>query len=219
MYHLLDKDQVELDGFNAFGPGDVSEAGAAAEAGDGEDKDVSRVDSVSPAAAREQLEAGAARAAPSVAAAAAAAVESKAKEARGSKRGAGDGAAASKKGKVAASTTGTQRGKAGPAAQGMDREEMRRLGLYAAFLLPLADSLCPNGKRNNVSVRFANIGIQSSSKFVAKIGVYCYWGMPRVLGISREDGGRLDVLFFRLDTIGRWANLFHRQIFPILACR
>lgn len=47
---------------------------------------------------------------------------------------------------------GTQRGKAGiTVAEGMDKEEMRRLGLYAAFLLPLADSMCPNQKRANVS--------------------------------------------------------------------
>lgn len=146
MYHLLDTDQLELDGFNAFGPGNSSEQGAGAEGG--EEKDASRVDKVSPAAACEQLGA---------AAAAAATLRARSKkEAKkgggGGRGGAGAGAAVSKKGKVTASTTGTQRGKAGGAAAGMDREEMRRLGLYAAFLLPLGDSMCPNRKRANVSV-------------------------------------------------------------------
>lgn len=143
MYHLLDKDQVELDGFDAFGPGNASGAGTAAEGG--ENNDTSRVDKVSPAAAREQLEAAAAAAA--AAPSDAAAARSKKKARKG-----GGGAAASKKGKVTARTTATQRGKAGAPAEGMDKEEMRRLGLYAAFLLPLADSMCPNRKRANVSV-------------------------------------------------------------------
>lgn len=130
MYHLLDKDQLDLDGFNAFGPGSVSGKGAGAGA-----------------------TTAATQAAPSVAAAAR--PKSNAKAVKG---GAGAGAAGKKgeekgsKGKVTASTTGTQRGKAGAPVEGMDREEMRRLGLYAAFLLPLADSMCPNRKRANVSV-------------------------------------------------------------------
>ena len=116
MYHLLDEDQVDLDGFNAFGPANANNSGAAT------------------ATAPEP----------------AAVAKSKANTKKGGVRAT---VAAGKKdkgnGKVATTTTGTQRGKA--PAEGMDKEEMRRLGLYAAFLLPLADSMCPNRKRANVS--------------------------------------------------------------------
>ncbi|CBJ26899.1 conserved unknown protein [Ectocarpus siliculosus] len=85
---------------------------------------------VSPAAARERLKGVKATAAKKV------------KGAEGKVKGGG-----SKK----AVGAGTQRGKAGiTVTEGMDKEEMRRLGLYAAFLLPLADSMCPNQKRANV---------------------------------------------------------------------
>ncbi|CAM9378541.1 unnamed protein product [Pylaiella littoralis] len=77
-------------------------------------------------------------AAPAAAAAAAAAAGKNQKKAK-------------KKKKVAtASTSGSQRGKAGPPMEGMDKEEMRRLALYSAFLFPLADSMSPNQKRNDV---------------------------------------------------------------------
>lgn len=124
MYHLLDEDQVDLDGFNAFGP-----------------------DSTSGAMAGAEVSAAATQAAPSVGGPARS--KTKAKKGGG---GAGGEAGKKGKGKGTASTTGTQRGKAGGPAEGMDKEEMRRLGLYAAFLLPLADSMCPNRKRANVSI-------------------------------------------------------------------
>lgn len=128
MYHLLDKDQLDLDGFDAFGPGDSSTSGAGADA-----------------------TAAATAAAPSVAAAAKPKAKAKAKNG-----GAGAAAADRKQGKgkgnVTARITGMRRGKAEAPTEGMDKEEMRRLGLYAAFLLPLADSMCPNRKRANVSV-------------------------------------------------------------------
>lgn len=148
MYHLLDKDPAELDGFNAFGPKDNGS--------NGEEDGAGAADEVSPRAAREQLKAGAAAAAAAATAsgaggagpsmktgggagpaAAAAAAAARGKNKSGGKRG-------------TASTTGNQRGKAGAPAAGMGKEEMRRLGLYAAFLLPLADSMCPNQKRGNV---------------------------------------------------------------------
>eukprot|EP00752_Nemacystus_decipiens_P012689 g11242.t1 len=120
MYHLLDEDQVDLGGFDAFGASNTNTNTSGAGA-------------------------GATMASPIVDAAATSVVKA---------RKGGAGAVAGKrnkgmgKGKVTASTTGTQRGKAGAPAVGMDKEEMRRLGLYAAFLLPLANSMCPNRKRN-----------------------------------------------------------------------
>lgn len=134
MYHLLDEDQLDLNGFNVFGPGitdtdiDTNSSGAGATA-------------------------AATAAAPSVAAAA----KPKDKKDKANKGGAravvmAAGEKGKGQGKVTGSTTGTQRGKAGCPVEGMDKEEIRRLGLYAAFLLPLADSMCPNRKRAKVSV-------------------------------------------------------------------
>ncbi|CAM9285362.1 unnamed protein product [Ectocarpus fasciculatus] len=120
MFHLLDREQTVLDDFDAFGPG----AGDEGEQEEEEEKDVS------PAAARERLK--------GVTAAAA-------------RKGKGAGSKAKGGGPKNSGGSGTQRGKAGfSAEEGMDKEEMRRLGLYAAFLLPLADSMCPNQKRANV---------------------------------------------------------------------
>lgn len=161
MHHLLDKDQSELDGFNAFGPGTAEGEGI------GEPEGVA--EEISPAAAREQLNAAAATATPgpvakemaskgssgaaAVAGAAAAAMAMAKVNKKMGKSEAGQVAVAAAasagggKAKTAGSNAGAQRGK----EEGMDKEEMRRLGLYAAFLLPLADSMCPNKKRANVS--------------------------------------------------------------------
>ncbi|CAB1119411.1 unnamed protein product [Ectocarpus sp. CCAP 1310/34] len=120
MFHLLDREQAVLDDFNAFGPG----------AGDEGVQKEEEEEEVSPAAACERLKGVTAVA------------TKKGKGSEGKVKGGG-----SKK----AVGAGTQRGKAGiTVAEGMDKEEMRRLGLYAAFLLPLADSMCPNQKRANV---------------------------------------------------------------------
>lgn len=120
MYHLLDREKLGVDSFNAYGAGGQEGMG-----------------SKSPTAAGRQG-------------------EGVAEDFVGSS-GTGAKTRSKDKGGVAAkkvkSGKGTQGKKAGGATEEMNKDEMRRLGLYAAFLLPLADSMCLNTKGANVRGR------------------------------------------------------------------
>lgn len=98
MFHLLDSDKLEADGFSPYGPSTRGE---------------------------EESDPGS--------------------QAVGGAQGAGG-----ERESVGAKGKNGQASEGGKGAGDMSREEMRRLALYAAFLLPLADSKCVNKKGANV---------------------------------------------------------------------
>lgn len=173
MYRLIGGDQSELEDFNVFGPGAPDESEAA----------LDEIPSAASREQLEGAAAASVASAPGVAAGAAAGSKNskeafvtgneKGEEAGGGKRGGVQGGQAASPSAPAAAKAaaagnnqdkkpkkvntandcGSQRGKMAPPPEGMDKEEMRRLGLYAAFMFPLADSMCPKKKRTDVSHR------------------------------------------------------------------
>ena len=151
MYHLLDREQLELDGFNPFSPS-ADEAGragaeavpaaaaapAAAPAAGGavlSNGDVKKDVGGGVAAIRAKVEAKVGKGG----------VKRKVTAAKAVTKGKGKGGGGGEQG-------GGNRG-VGGGVEAVDEEEMRRLGIYAAFLLPLANSMCADQKRaaKNVS--------------------------------------------------------------------
>lgn len=122
MYHLLDDSQSELEGFTPFGPRPEEEGKATTTAAGGTLAKVERM----------AVEKG---------------FGSSASAAQPKSKGKGGGAATKGKG-GGGDARGSGEGDA--VKDGLGKEEMRRLGLYAAFLLPLSDSKCANSKGANV---------------------------------------------------------------------
>lgn len=122
MYHLLDDSQSELEGFTPFGPRPEEEGTATTAEGN----TLAKVE-------RMVVEKG---------------FGSSASAAQPKNKGKEGGAATKGKGGGGGDARGGGEGDA--VKDGLGKEEMRRLGLYAAFLFPLSDSKCANSKGANV---------------------------------------------------------------------
>ena len=154
MYHLLDNEQLELDGFNAFRPSNdqpapPGEAETAPSPTPGARPDVDgggsgrRLSAIKAKVKAKAKSKGGAKGEATPAA------KTKAKANASAKGGGGEG-------RVQAGTRG-----GGGGVEEIDEEEMRRLGIYAAFLLPLANSMCQDRKKGTKNVRghFARIRV------------------------------------------------------------